>query len=295
MNWTGKVVIQGITDAVASHAAALMQAYGTNIVAGISPGCGGKQIQDIPVFDLVEEAVSQLGEIQTSLIFVEPDQVLDAALEAKSAGIQQIIITVGGVPPLDMVKLLRKAQATNTFILGPGSAGIIIPEKVLLGRLEPQFFTPGKVGIISYSDILTYEVALELNQAGLGQSMVVSLGNNGIIASTFGEWLPILTADDQTQAIILIGQPNSNYDESAWEYLATEVKKPVIVFIPGIDLPEAKIKGDAATIIANQLSYFLPTNKTVKEQITAFEKVNVVVGDRPSSIPDLVKKLVKSD
>jgi len=294
MNWTGQVVIQGITEAIAEHAAALMGVYGTNIVAGISPGCGGQKIQDIPVFDLVEEAVSQLGKIQTSLIFVKPYQVLDAALEAIAADIPQIIITVGGVPPLDMVKLLRKAQATNTLILGPGSAGIIIPEKVLLGKFEPQFFTPGKVGIISYSDILTYEIALELNQAGLGESIVISLGNNGIIASNFGEWLPILTADESTQAIILIGQTNGNYDESAREYLATEVKKPVIVFIPGLDLPEARIKGDAATIIANQLSYSLPTNKTVKDLLIAFEKVNVLVSDRLSSIPNLIKKLVKN-
>ncbi|MBR8828419.1 MAG: CoA-binding protein [Gomphosphaeria aponina SAG 52.96 = DSM 107014] len=293
MNWTGQVVVQGISQAVAAHYAPLMKAYGTKIVAGISAGGGGGKIQDIPIFDLVEEAMDQVGEVCLSLIFVEPYQVLDAASEAIAAGIKQIIITTAGVPPLDMVQLLQKAQVNHTFILGPGSGGMIIPAKTWLGRLVAEFYTPGHVGIISCTDTLSYEVALELNQAGLGQSIAVSLGKAGIICSTFVEWLPILETDPETKAIILIGQANGNYEQAAAEYLARRNKKPVIAYIPGIEFPGDGIRGDAATIIANQLSYSVPTNSTVKEKIATFQQANVLVAQRLGEIPELVKKVLK--
>ena len=291
MNWTSesKVLIQGITEPPGSDYTPRMKAYGTNIVAGVSVGRGGQRIDGIPVFDLVEEAIAQVGEIDTTLIFVEPYQVLDAALEAIASGIKQLILTASGVPPLDMVRLLRKAQATNTLILGPGSRGIIVPEKLWLGTGEPQFFTPGKVGLISSSGTLSYEVALALNQAGLGQSIAVSLGNEGILGSSFEPWLQYLEQDETTEAIVAIGQANPSLEEAVAQYIATAIEKPVVAYLYGRHAPGERMFRDAATIIATQLSHSLPTPATVEGAIAAFQEANVMVARRPSQIPDLVK------
>ena len=295
MNWTpeSKVLVQGITEPLGSDYASKMKACGTNIVAGVSAGQGGQFLDQIPVFDLVEEAISQVGEVGTALIFVEPYSALDAALEAIAAGIKQIIIVSRGVPPLDMVRLLKKAQATNTLILGPGSKGIIIPEKIWLGTSEPQFYTPGNVGLIDRTDSLSYEVALELNQAGLGQSIAVSLGTDGIIGSSVEQWLQILEEDQTTQAIVLIGQLSGSIEESAAEYIASTIKKPVIAYIAGLQAPVERTFGDAATMIAAQLSHSVPTISTDKQTIAAFQKAKVSVAKRPSQIPQLVKKALK--
>ena len=186
MNLTpeSKVLVQGITESPASTRAALMmKAYGTNVVAGVSPGRGGLDLEGIPIFDLVEEAVAAVGHVDTTVILVDPYWVLDAALEAIAAGIRQIAIVTEGVPPLDMVCLVRKAEATETLVIGPNSPGIIVPDKLLLGTHPKEFYTPGPIGVISRSSTLTYEVALLLTEAGLGQSMAVCIGCDAIVGS----------------------------------------------------------------------------------------------------------------
>jgi succinyl-CoA synthetase alpha subunit len=256
-------------------------------------GHGGQMIADIPVFDLVEEAINQLGKIDFSLIFVHPYQVLDAALEAIASGIKQIIIISSGVPPLDMVKLLKKAQASNSFILGSGSQGIIFPDKVWLGIHEPQFYSTGKVGLISRSDRLTDEIALSLTQAGLGQSMVINLGTDGIIGSNFEQWLQVLEEDETTEVIVLIGQPNGSAELAAAEYIASTIEKPVIAYLAGLYSPLERSFGDAATIIATQLSYSLPSTSTEQKIITTFQEANVKIASRPLEIPQLVKQTMQ--
>lgn len=199
-----KILIQGLYELSSSTHAARMKAYGTNVVAGINPGNGGQTLDDIPVFDLVEQALAEVGSVDTTIIFVPPYQALDAALEAITAGIRQIIIISAGMPPLDMVHLLRIAEATETLVVGPNSPGIIVPEKILLGTHASEFYTPGAVGIVSRSSTLTYEIALQLTTAGLGQSISVSIGSDTIIGSSFLQWLQILDEDETTQAIVLI-------------------------------------------------------------------------------------------
>jgi succinyl-CoA synthetase alpha subunit len=268
-----------------------MKAYGSNIVAGVSVGYGGELIGEIPVFDLVEEATSQSGKVEISLIFVHPYQVLDAALEAIASGIKQLIIISAGVPPLDMVKLLKKAQSSNTFILGSGSQGLVIPGQIWLGIQESQFYTAGKVGIISRSDRLSDEVALSLTQAGLGQSMAVSLGTDGIIGSNFEQWLQVLEEDENTEAIVLLGQPTGTAEIAAAEYIASTIEKPVIAYIAGLRSPLESSFGDAATIIATQLSYStIPSTSTGEKTLSAFSAANVSIARRPSEIVALVKK-----
>ncbi|ACK68767.1 CoA-binding domain protein [Gloeothece citriformis PCC 7424] len=295
MKWKANstVLIQGMTTPLAYAYVPRLKNAGTNIVAGINVGGAGEKIADIPMFDLVEEAMTNVGKIDISLIFVEPYEVLDAALEAMASQIEQIIIITPGVPPLDMVQLLKKAQSTNTFILGSGSQGIIIPDKLWLGICEPQCYKSGKVGLISRSNRLTDEVALTLTEAKLGQSMAVSLGTDGIIGASYEQWLQILEEDEETEAIVLIGQANGSAELAAAEYIASTIEKPVIAYMVG-NSSVKRIFGDAATIIATQLSYSIPTLGTEKQLMTAFKEANITIAKSLSQLPSLVKKALKS-
>ena len=284
------MLVQGVTDSLSLRYLARMRAFGTKIVAGVSAGNGGELVEDVPVFDLVEEAISEVGEIKTTLIFGEAYSVLDAALEAIACGIKQIIIVTRGVPPLDMVRLLKKAKATDTLIVGPGSGGIIVPEKVWLGISEPGFYHPGKVGIISRTNSLSYEVALALNQAELGQSFAVSIGNEGVLGSSFEWWLQELETDQATEAIVLIGKVGGIAEEAAAKHIAKAVKKPTIVYLAGLQAPVEKPFIDAATIVATSLSYSVPVTRQPRETIAAFQKAKISVAKRPAEVPDLVKK-----
>ena len=292
--WTqkGKILVQGITEPLGSHYAAKMKANGTNIVAGISAG-QRNSVDDIPVFDLVEEVVLEIGEIETTLIFVPAYAVLDAAREAIASGIKQIIIVSRGVPPLDMVRLFKQAQETNTLVIGPGSGGIIIPEQIQLGTHEPNFYRPGNIGIISRTNTLSYEVALELNRSELGQSFAVSLGDEGIIGSTFEQWLSELEADKATEAIVLIGKARGMAEEAVAQSINDVVKKPVIVYLAGLHSPAERPFMDAATIVANRLSYSVPITSKPKQIIAAFQKAKLAVAKRPADIPDLIHKALQ--
>jgi succinyl-CoA synthetase alpha subunit len=283
-----KVLIQGFCEALPATNIARMTAYGTNVVAAVIPGNGGQQLKDIPVFDLVEQAVAYVGTIDTTIICVNPYQVLDAALEAMASGIRQVIIISTGVPPLDMVHLLRKAEATETLIVGPNTPGVIVPGKILLGTHDTEFYIPGMVGIVSRSSTLTYEVARELTKAGLGQSMSVGIGSDAIAGSSFVQWLQIFDEDDTTQAIVLIGEPGGDGEEVAARYIVETIDKPVIAYIAGKFAPISKDlrhAGSLAAVIGRN-----PNFGTVESKIAAFLAANVPVAERPSEIPDLVKK-----
>ncbi|MBD0347057.1 MAG: CoA-binding protein [Coleofasciculus sp. Co-bin14] len=295
MNLTpdSKVLVQGITQPLGSYHTGRMKAYGTNVVAGVNAGQGGQTLHGIPVFDLVEQAHNQLGPFDATVIFVESYWALDAALEAIETGIPQIILVTGGIPPLDMVRLLRKAQATNTLILGPSSSGIIVPGKVLLGTVETEFHQPGPVGLISRAGSLTYEVALALTQAKLGQSVGVNLGTDGIIGSSFRPWLQILANDDSTEAIVLIDQTGGGSEDETAEYIANMIDKPVIAYVAGRYTPVDKQVSNTGAIIAAQLSGPVTKATTAQHKVAAFKQVKVPVAERPSQIPELVRKALK--
>ncbi|MGL5807759.1 MAG: succinate--CoA ligase subunit alpha [Xenococcaceae cyanobacterium] len=292
MIWTlpSKIIVQGITEPQGLHHIRNMKAYGTEIVAGVDIGGGDREIEDIPVFELVEQAIERVGEITTTLIFSKSDRVLDAALEAIAAKIPQILIHTSGVPPLDMVRLLKIAKITNTLILGPGSGGILVPEKILLGTLEPSFYQSGNIGLINCCNPLSYEVALELNRASLGESLVVSVGTEVILGSDCQQWLQVMEDDPQTEAIVLIGQPGDGAEEAVTNFISSCVSKPVIAYIAGLQTPIERPFRDAAAIVANQLSYSPPSIKRDKHLITALQKAHVSLAKRPSQIPDLIKK-----
>lgn len=294
MNLTpdSKVLIEGFSEFISANHIAQMQAYGTNLVAGVNPGCGGQQLYNLPIFDLVEEVVEKFGVIDTAIICVHPYQVLDAALEAIASNISQIIIISGGVPPLDMVQLLRQSEAGETLIVGPNSPGIIVPGKILLGTQPSELYRPGAVGIVSRSSTLTYEVAWELTKAGLGQSISVSIGSDAIVGSSFLQWLQILDEDETTEAIVLVGQPGGDSEEAAAKYIAEAIDKPVIAYIAGRHAPRPKNwrqSGTLATVIGRE-----PNFGTAQSKLAAFEAAKVTVAERLSLIPELVKKAMKS-
>jgi succinyl-CoA synthetase alpha subunit len=292
MNLTpeSKVLIQGFCEFILATHIAQMQAYGTNLVAGVNPGYGGQQIYDLPVFDLVEEVVAKFGQIDTTIICVQSDQVLDAALEAMASNIPQIIIITAGVPPLDMVQLLRKTEACETLIIGPNSPGIIVPGKILLGTQPSEFYIPGSVGIVSRSSTLTYEVAGELTKVGLGQSISVSIGSDAIIGSSFLQWLQILDEDETTEAIVLIGQPGGNSEEAAAQYIIEAIDKPVIAYIAGRHAPSVhnwQQTGTLASVIGRSVNF-----GTAESKLAAFESAKIPVADSPSQIPKLLKNIL---
>ncbi len=283
-----KVLIQGFDQPHAADYALQMKGYGTNVVAGVSSGSGGKKVRGIPVFDLVEQAVTAVGPIDTTIIFTPAYEVLDAALEAIAFGIRQIIIVSTGVPPLDMVQLVRKAEVGETLVIGPNTPGIIVPGKILLGTYPQEYHLPGSIGIVSRSSTLTYEIARELTVAGLGQSICVSIGNDGITGSSLLQWLQILDEDENTNAIVLIGEPGGSSEETAARYIAEAIDKPVIAYIAGIHAPLGKNWGHTGALAA-----FIGRGMdfgTVQSKIEAFKAANIPVAERPSQIPELINQ-----
>jgi len=288
-----KVLVQGITQPLGAYYTARMKAYGTNVVAGVSAGQGGQKLQGIPVFDLVEQAHQQLGSCDVTIIFVESYGALDASLEAIDAGVPQIILVTSGIPPLDTVRLLRKAQSTGTLVVGPSSSGIIVPGKVLLGTQESDFYTPGSVGLISRAGTLTYEVALTLTQAKLGQSIGINLGTDAIVGSSFRQWLQVLAMDETTKAIVLVDQAGGGSEEVTAEYIAEAIDKPVVAYVAGGYTPVDKQINDAGAVIAAQLSGPVTSATTAQHKVEALKQAKIPVAERPSQIPELVNKVLK--
>ena len=286
-----RILIQGLDNPLAVATISRMQIYGTNIMGIVSAGRGGKQLGDLPIFDLVEEAQTVLGSIETSLIFVPAYEVLDAALEAIAAGIPQLIIVTRGVPPLDTIRLLRQASLTNTLILGSGSAGIIIPDRLLLGIYQPQLFTPGKVAIISRNQSLTAEIASELNQANLGQSIVIHIGSDPLVGSSCRLWLEWLQSDPLTEAIVLVGDICWDSEAATAAYLLTQQGKPVVAYLAGIHASTPHPLTDAAIVLSHTLSKPIYHSDTIQQRLETYKRAKIPVAKKIGQIPQLLKKL----
>jgi succinyl-CoA synthetase alpha subunit len=284
-----KVIIQGYTEKITPIYTAKMLESGTNIVGSV--GSNHQINENIPLFDLVEQAIAKHKKIDSSIIFSPPYQVLDAALEAIASGIKQIIIVTRHIPPLDMVKLLRTAEINETLLLGPGSAGIIIPEKLLLGTYETQFYSAGNVGIISRSIGLNYEVAKTLTQVGLGQSICVNLGNGSLIGSSFSQWVEILAADKNTKVIVLIGQ-NGSGDEDKVAAIVEKINKPIIAYIAGINAPAKTKLGDPHAMISAYFATQMNDFGTSQRKINILNQAKIPIADTIDQIPELVVEII---
>lgn len=283
------IIIQGIEQPLAIEYLSTMQDYGTKIVAGISTGKAGETFTSIPIFNLVEEAKEEFGIIDISLIFVPPLDILDACLEAIASGIKFLIIVTSDIPPLDSIKLMRKAKQTNTIVLGSGQGGLLIPETLLLGTIDPQFFTLGKVGIISRCPDLTHEIAYELTSNGIGQSKVINLGTDLMLGTDFNYWLNLLENDANTESILLIGHFTGNYENLAGDFIPGHITKPIFGYFPSQQLPLEKTFADVNAVISAQLSSPVNEPTSFKEKLDRLQQAKVKLIQRPSELVSLLQ------
>ena len=285
VNKNTKLIVQGITGRDGSFHASKMKAYGTHVVGGVSPGKGGQQVDGIPVFNTVEEAVKATGG-NTSIIFVPAPLAADAILEASEAGIGLVIAISEGVPTLDMVRITSYLKKNGTKLIGSNCPGLISPDESLVGILPANIFLKGDIGLISRSGTLTYEMVNQLTTSGLGQSTCVGIGGDPVAGLYFQELLQLFQDDPETKAIVLIGEIGGDAEERAALFIKDHVTKPVVAFIAGQSAPQGKQMGHAGAIISSG-------SGTAEEKIIAFESVGVPVARTPGEIPELFKKLLK--
>jgi succinyl-CoA synthetase alpha subunit len=284
INKNTKVIVQGITGGMGRTHAGLMKKYGTNIVGGVTPGKGGTEVDGVPVFDSVAEAVAKTG-ANCSVIFVPPYLCLDAALEAIDAGLPLISVITEGLPPQDAVKLHAAARLKGTLVNGPNCPGIITPGECLIGIHPGSIYMPGRVGLISRSGTLTYEIGLGLKQSGIGISTAVGIGGDPIIGIDQIISLELFEKDKDTDLIILVGEIGGTAEEDAADYIKANIKKPVIGYIAGRTAPAGKRMGHAGAIISGNKG-------TAESKTNAFKAAGVKVAMTPSEIVNLVKTYI---
>jgi succinyl-CoA synthetase alpha subunit len=244
-----RVVVQGITGKEGRFHTRQMLEYGTTVAAGVTPGKDGEQVDGVPVFNTVSEAVAK-ARANASCIFVPPPFAADAVMEAISAGIGVIVCITEGIPTLDMVKVAGFMKNTQSVLIGPNCPGIISPGKTKVGIMPAHIHHTGHVGVISRSGTLTYEVVDQLTRAGLGQSTCIGIGGDPIIGTTFIDHLKRFRVDPETEAVVLIGEIGGHAEEEAADYIKREFNKPVIAFIAGQTAPPGKRMGHAGAIIS---------------------------------------------
>ena len=244
-----RIVVQGITGREGAFHARQMIAYGTKVVAGVTPGKGGQEFEGLPVFNTVGMAVSE-KRADVSCIFVPPPFAADAIMEAASAGIKLIVCITEGIPVLDMVRVMAFLKGLDTVLIGPNCPGIISPGKAKVGIMPGNIHRKGSTGVISRSGTLTYEVVDQLTRAGLGQSTCIGIGGDPIVGSSFIDLLTRFKEDPQTKGVILIGEIGGTAEEEAAEYIKADFPKPVIAFIAGQSAPPGRRMGHAGAIIS---------------------------------------------
>jgi succinyl-CoA synthetase alpha subunit len=281
INKNTRLVVQGITGRDGSFHSMKMKAYGTNVVAGVSPGKGGLLIEDTPVFNTVEDAVRETG-ANTSVIFVPAAFAKDAMMEAADAGVKLIICITEGIPTLDVVSAYQFIKQKGAQLIGPNCPGLISPEESLVGIMPTQIFKRGGTGVISRSGTLTYEVVYNLSAQGMGQSTAIGVGGDPVVGLYFQELLAMFENDPDTDSIALIGEIGGDAEERAAEYIKAHITKPVAAFIAGKQAPSGKQMGHAGAIISSG-------SGTAAEKIAAFQAAGIPVANEPSQIPDLLK------
>ncbi len=274
-------IVQGITGKQGSFHTKLMVDYGTRIVAGVTPGKGGSEVYGIPVFDNVKKTLRTYSP-SASIIFVPAKSAKEAAIEALDNDIKTLIIITEGIPIQDSIKIMALSIRAKANVIGPNSPGIINPGKCKLGIMPQNVFEPGKVGIVSRSGTLTYEISSALTARNIGQSTCVGIGGDPIIGLNFIEALSLFKIDQQTEAVVLVGEIGGNMEEITAQYISDEsYPKPVVAYIAGRSAPPETRMGHAGAIIMGKAG-------TAQNKIDAFEHAGVRVASKPSEIAELV-------
>lgn len=286
INRDTKVICQGITGkAGAFHTRGCLE-YGTKMVAGVTPGKGGQTAEGLPVFDTVMEAVDETG-ADASMIFVPPPFTADAILESLDAGIKVIVAITEGVPVLDMVRVYEKVRASDAVLIGPNCPGLITSEECKIGIMPGYIHQRGKVGVMSRSGTLTYEAVWQTSSLGLGQTTCVGLGGDPIVGTSFIDILGRFQEDDDTEAILMIGEIGGSAEEEAAAFVKDHVTKPVAAFIAGRTAPPGKRMGHAGAIISGGKG-------TAEEKIAALRNAGIEVADSPADMGDAVLRAMKA-
>ncbi len=275
-----KVVVQGITGGQGRFHVRAMKDYGTNIVAGVTPGKGGEEVEGIPVFDSLSEIE---GQVNASIIFVPGPFAKDAALEAIDMNLNPVVIITERIPVHDSIEIIAHASQKNIVVIGPNTPGIISPGKSKMGVMPSHVFKEGNIGLISRSGTLTYEIASNLSNSGLGQSTTVGLGGDPVVGLNFIDVLKMFEKDEETKAVVLVGEIGGNAEELAAEYLKDNKVKHVIAYIAGVTAPPGKRMGHAGAIISGGKG-------TAESKIEALREAGVEVAKFPGEIPRLIEQ-----
>jgi len=282
---TTRLAVQGLTGKEGAFHALRNRAYGTRVVAGVTPGKGGEDFHGIPVFDSVSEAVEH-ADANTSLIFVPARFAADAILEAAGAGVRLVVCVTEGIPVLDMARVQNYLRGKDVELVGPNCPGLISPGAANVGIIPSEICMPGPVGLVSRSGTLTYQIVNELTQRGIGQSTCVGMGGDPVHGLGFIDCLARFEADPATEAAIVIGEIGGSDEEEAAAYVAERVTKPVVAYVAGFSAPPGKRMGHAGAIVTGSSS-------TAQAKADAFEAVGVRVGRNPTEVADLLASALK--
>ncbi|HUZ45397.1 MAG TPA: succinate--CoA ligase subunit alpha [Terriglobia bacterium] len=286
VNENTKLLVQGITGREGTFHTQQAVAYGTQVVAGVTPGKGGSAIDGIPVFNTVREAKEATG-ANASVIFVPPPFAADAIMEAADAGLPLVVAITEGIPTLDMVSVIQFLAATPTRLIGPNCPGIISPGKCKIGIMPGSIHRPGNIGVISRSGTLTYEAVGQLTALGIGQSTCIGIGGDPIIGTNFVDALKLMNEDKETHGIVVIGEIGGTGEEQAAEFVKAHVKKPVVGFIAGRTAPPGRRMGHAGAIISGGKG-------TAADKIAAFQAAGIQVAESPAQIGETMARALQN-
>ncbi len=277
-----RLVVQGITGREGAFHASRNKAYGTAVVAGVTPGKGGQDVEGIPVFNTLADAVEQTG-ANTAMVFVPPRFAADALYESIESGVGLIICITEGIPAHEMLRIYTHLRRGDQTLIGPNCPGVISPGKATVGIMPTQVFEPGRVGLVSRSGTLTYQISKELAVLGIGQSTVVGIGGDPVVGSSFIDMLARFEADPDTDLVVMVGEIGGAEEEKAAEYIARSMSTPVVAYIAGFQAPPGKQMGHAGAIITG-------SSGTAQAKKEALEAMGVRVGTNPTEVARLVKE-----
>jgi succinyl-CoA synthetase alpha subunit len=280
-----RLVVQGLTGSEGSFHGTRNKAYGTTVVAGVTPGKGGQDVEGIPVYDTVSEAVER-ERANTAMVFVPARFAGDAIYEAVDAGIETVICIAEGLPAHDMLRIYTYIRPKGITMLGPNCPGALSPGKANVGIIPAEIFRPGAVGLVSRSGTLTYQIGHELTQLGLGNSTIVGIGGDPVVGSSFIDVLEKFEADSETELVVMVGEIGGDEEEKAARFIQEKMTKPVLAYIAGFTAPPGKTMGHAGAIISG-------SSGTAQAKKDALEACGVQVGTTPTEVAQLVAERAK--